>query len=288
MMFYPADWNPDEKNANSSKTNGLTARARLLRTATEAYFVKLAPLEILSADHPERSLWMGSYTKLLAFGLIEYKRILVISPDSTVLKNLDELFLFPSVPVAMPFIYRPEIPLPTYKYSSQLLLVEPADDYFNSIKETIQRKGVNSSDLDIISTAIQRKPLRIPQRPYHFPTSEFRQRSHTAYITDRNTSEVWDPERMMGEAKVLQFDDNVPKPWIKAKKGIMNGNMPMCRERDGFGATDCRDRAIWLGVYDMFRLRRESVCGVGFEVKDEEDEDRGWDGRMDMMVEVGK
>jgi hypothetical protein len=36
-------------------------------------------------------------------------------------------------------------------------------------------------------------------------------------------------------------------------------------------------------------LRRESVCGVGFEVKDDEDdEDRGWDGRLDMMVEIGK
>jgi hypothetical protein len=286
MMFYPADWALDEKDSNSNK---LTARARLLRSAKEAYFVQLTPLEVLGANHPERSLWRGSYTKLLAFGLIEYNRVLVISPDSTVLKNLDELFLFPPAPVAMPYVYRPGSALLSYEYSSQLFLVEPAEDSFASIKEAIREKGADSNDLDILSTVTHRKPLRLPQRPYHFPTSEFRRHSHTEYITDRNISETWDPERMMGEAKVLQFDDNVPKPWIKAKRGVMNSNMPMCREKDGFGATDCRDRAIWLGVYDSFQLRRESVCGVGFEVRDEEGlEDRSWDGRLDMMVEVGK
>jgi hypothetical protein len=285
MMFYPAEWVPDEKDANS---NNLTPRARLLRSAKETYFVQLTPLEVLGANHPERSLWTGSHTKLLAFGLVDYDRVLVISPDSTVLRNLDELFLFPSAPVAMPYVYRPGTAPPSYEYSSQLFLVEPAEGHFASVKEVIKRKGEGSNDLDILSTMSRRKPLRLPQRPYHLPTSEFRQHPHTEYITDRNISETWDPERIMDEAKVLQFDDNVPKPWIKAKRGIMNDNMPMCREKDGFGATDCRDRAIWLGVYDQFQLRRESVCGVGFEVKDEEGlEDRTWDGRLDMMVEVG-
>ncbi|EPE35105.1 Nucleotide-diphospho-sugar transferase [Glarea lozoyensis ATCC 20868] len=288
MMFYPADWDLDEKDTTPSKPDELTARARLLRTAKRAYFVKLTALDVLGANHPERSQWVGSYTKLLAFGLVEWDRVLVISPDSTVLNNLDELFLFPSAPIAMPYIYRPGTEPTSWTYSSQLLLVEPNEKLFEAVKNEIKEKGSDGNDMDILSSLTSRKPLRIPQRPYHFPTSEFRQHTHTTYLTTRNSSDTWDPERIMDEAKVLQFDDSVPKPWIKAKQGIMNSNMPICRERDGFGATDCRDRAKWLGVYETFQLRRESVCGVGFEVRGEVDEDRGWDGRLDMMVEVGK
>src|ERR1700712_2504659 len=98
-MFFPADWDSNERNEAAKKE--LTPRARLLQSAETSYYVKLAPLNTLSDDNPGQSQWMGEYTKLLAFNLTEFDRVLVISPDSTVFRNLDELFLFPRAPAGM-------------------------------------------------------------------------------------------------------------------------------------------------------------------------------------------
>jgi len=53
----------------------------------------------------EAGTWSDSYTKLLAFNQTQYDRVLSLDSDSTVLKPMDELFLLPDCPVAMPRAY---------------------------------------------------------------------------------------------------------------------------------------------------------------------------------------
>lgn len=86
-------------------------------------------------------------------------------------------------------------------------------------------------------------------------------------MTPRNRSESWDPDEILNEAKVVQYSDKgLPRPWVRAERAVLNRYMPGCREKEGFGGSECRERGIWLRLYREFIERREAVCGVGFEV----------------------
>jgi len=66
----------------------------------------------------------------------------------------------------------------------------------------------------------------------------------------------------------LHFSDwPVPKPWMRASQEVLNRYMPKCRKSEWFGASNCRDRAVWLKLYVDFAVRRKAVCGVGFELQ---------------------
>ena len=49
--------------------------------------------------------WDESVTKFLAFGLEYYDRVIALESEITLLDSLDELFLLPHTPVAMPRAY---------------------------------------------------------------------------------------------------------------------------------------------------------------------------------------
>ncbi|VEU20851.1 DEKNAAC101689 [Brettanomyces naardenensis] len=53
----------------------------------------------------ESSYWSKSFTKLYAFGLTQYERLVFIDSDSLVLRNMDELFTLPDSILATPVNY---------------------------------------------------------------------------------------------------------------------------------------------------------------------------------------
>lgn len=268
MMLYPSHWDPNEVD-EYDEALGLAPIARLLQQAQSAYYVKLRPVEVLHQNNSAQSTWADSYTKLLAFNLTEFDRVLSIDSDSIVKANLDELFLLPDAPVAMPYLYwgEPE----GWAFSSQLMLIKPSKEEFEKVEKAITTAKPDEYDMDIINNLYSpsKQILRISHRPWNLLSGEFRRRDHTAYLGSRSAK--WDPDQVLSEAKFMHFSDwPIPKPWIRAKKDVLNKYMPQCTKSEWFGASDCRDRTLWLKLYYDFAMQRKAVCGKGFELQSQE------------------
>lgn len=76
ILMYPNRW-----PANTTKRKAIE---RMLAKARDEYNVKLKPISPLQAS-PDVT-WGDSFTKLLAFNLTEYERILIFDSDSTILQ----------------------------------------------------------------------------------------------------------------------------------------------------------------------------------------------------------
>ncbi|GES65136.1 nucleotide-diphospho-sugar transferase [Aspergillus terreus] len=231
--------------------------AVLLRLARDKYGVKLKPVQVQSREGGDQT-WAESYTKLLAFNQTQYDRVLSLDSDSTVLQAMDELFLLPPCPVAMPRAYwlNPNDRV----LSSQVVLIQPSRSEFDRIMEAIRNARSNDYDMEIVNDLYRDSALVLPHRPYDLLTGEFRSKKHEAYLG--NPLEEWDPYAILEEAKYLHFSDwPVPKPWIQAPKHVIEEKQPTCdynpltQKED-----DCRALNIWLGVYDDFRKRRALIC----------------------------
>lgn len=265
-MLYPSTWDPDEIDDYSPSLD-YTPIARLLQEAQSKYYVKLQPVDIMHRNGTLQPTWADSYTKLLAFNLTQFDRVLALDSDSVVLKSLDDIFLLPKAPVAMPFVFWG---LPTgWSFSSQMLLLTPSATTFTQMASAIKNAKADEYDMDILNRLFNRRILKIPQRPFNLLSGEFRRRSHAAYLSSQ--SEKWDADAIFNEAYFLHFSDwPIPKPWMVAPKELLNKHMPKCQKNEWFGATDCRDRAVWLKLYWDFAVMRKNVCGMGFELQSQE------------------
>lgn len=208
VLLYSKQWDVDGQI--------LTDEARLLRKARDEYGAKLQPIDILRADDVTDPTWAAGFTKWLAFNQTQYKRVLTLDSDATILRPMDELFLLPSVPVAMPRAYWLNDSL-----SAQVTLVQPSSSAFAHIQEQIAKRGPNDFDMEIINALYEDSCMVFPHRPYNLLTGEFRKEGseHAAYLADPNDS--WDPLKIMGEAKYIHFSDwPLPKPWAPYDDGI--------------------------------------------------------------------
>ncbi|KAK5709328.1 hypothetical protein LTR17_019899 [Elasticomyces elasticus] len=85
---------------NASDTT-FEREARLLRRARDDFGAKLQAIEVLHEDNVADPTWASGFTKLLAFNQTQYKRVLSLDADATILRSMDEIFLMPPAPVAM-------------------------------------------------------------------------------------------------------------------------------------------------------------------------------------------
>jgi hypothetical protein len=123
---------------------------------------------------------------------------------------MDELFLLPQCPVAIPRAYW--LNLDDRVLSSQLVLIQPSEFEFNRIKKAIDGAGANDYDMEIINDLYKNSALVIPHRPYILLTGEFRSHNHADYLG--NDIQAWEPEKVLKEAKFIHFSDwPVPKVW---------------------------------------------------------------------------
>ena len=169
---------------------------------------------------------------------------------------MDELFLLPSCPVAMPRAYwlYPD----TKILSSQVVLAEPSEHEFARVMARVETAGRDDYDMEILNYLYGDAALVLPHRPYDLLTQVFRweEGEHAKYLGDE--SEVWDPIAVFNEARFLHFSDwPVPKPWLETKK-LRGQKQPGCRVRDG--VEYCVERDLWNGFYEDFMERRK-VCG---------------------------
>lgn len=164
---------------------------------------------------------------------------------------MDELFLLPPCPVAMPRAYW----LDDKSLSSQIVLIQPSNMEFMRIMEAINTPEIGF-DMEIVNILYGGSAIVLPHRPYDLLTSEFRGENHDKYMG--NNVEPWDPEAALKESKFLHFSDwPHPKPWIYAGS-MTDERKPKCFPDPSTGQdTDCRAQKLWLGFYSDFARRRK-------------------------------
>ncbi|KAL8811934.1 MAG: hypothetical protein Q9200_001402 [Gallowayella weberi] len=272
LLMYPSKFHLTGEDGTESQSweNGL------LRKARDEYNVKLKPIEVVARDsnEPKQATWAESYTKLLAFNQTQYARVLHLDSDATVLQTMDELFLLPPVPLAMPRAYW--MNASDRVMSSQLLLIKPSKLEFPRVPRAIEGSSPNEFDMDLVKNHYRDNALILPHRPYNMLMAEYRNTgNHKAYMGSEE--EPFDPEKALKEAKFLHFSDwPVPKvkslslyipttmltykqPWLPTADHLQK-TMPPCIPVSNTNNTDCRQQKMWLGFYDDFAQRRKAVC----------------------------
>ncbi|KAG9252448.1 glucose N-acetyltransferase [Emericellopsis atlantica] len=247
VLMYPSHMMP---NIEVEQTT--TDDQRLLRKAAEQYKVRLVPVEVQHRSGDDAT-WADSFTKLLAFNQTQYSRVLSLDSDSTLLQSMDELFLLPDCPVALPRAYWL---LPDNVLSSQVLLIQPTEHEFNRVYDAIGTAGDDDYDMEIVNNLYKDNAMILPHRSYDMLTGEFRNLGeHVHYLG--NGYETWDPVAHFNEAKFLHFSDwPVPKPWHQMSDKLREEKQPACRQVEG--VEKCVEREMWNDFYDDFRERRDT------------------------------
>jgi len=202
--------------------------------------------------------WADSYTKLLVFNQTQYDRVLSLDSDGTILQPMDELFLLPPAPIAMPRAYWMLNDKPPKKIlSSQVMLVQPDAAEFARLMNKTDLAGPKDYDMDIVNDLYLDSAMVLPHRAYDMLSAEYRSKDHRLYLG--SDVEEWDPIAALNEAKYLHFSDwPVPKPWIPMTDVEREKSQPECNAVDG--KEDCLQREMWNGFYADFADRRQRVC----------------------------
>lgn len=212
------------------------------------------------------STWDTSITKLRAFELTEYERVLHLDSDILLFQHLDELFLLPKAPIAMPRAYWTDLPPGQWPLTSLMMLIEPNPAELKGMLDTLRSwrmdpniNGSKQYDMELLNHRFGSSALVLPHRPYALLTAEFRRTDHAPYLGTINAPESlkhqWDPEKIRNEAKLVHFSDwPLPKPWIMWPHDGVTEIQPNCT------VPPCREREIWRGLYDEFRHRRKDQC----------------------------
>ncbi|KAL2808647.1 nucleotide-diphospho-sugar transferase [Aspergillus granulosus] len=251
LLMYPSSYSVNELDSSRESW--------LLRKARDEYGVTLIPVEI-QTRHGDDSSWAESYTKLLAFNQTQYDRVLSLDSDATMLKHLDELFLMPPCPVAMPRAYW--LDQNDHFLTSLLLLIKPSQFEFDRVMTAVSKANPAEYDMDILNRLYKDSALVLPHRPYALLTGVFRSNLHSRYLG--NSVEEWNPAKIIMEAKFVHFSDwPIPKPWITADPAIIQKHQPACNMDPETDQDDCRSRDIWLDLYREFADRRKRTCEIG-------------------------
>lgn len=137
LLLYSNEWNVESDLPEAS----------LLRKARDLYGVKLQPIEIWTADSVKDFTWAAGFTKWLAFNQTQYKRVITLDSDATILRPMDELFLMPSTPIALPRAYWLNNSL-----SAQITLVQPSEAGFAAIQKQMKSRKIDDYDMEIINS----------------------------------------------------------------------------------------------------------------------------------------
>ncbi|KAI9927306.1 hypothetical protein ASPWEDRAFT_122416 [Aspergillus wentii DTO 134E9] len=263
ILFYPESWDTEVSSAGDRSS-------QLLVMAREKYKALLIPIDVqmIKGGSGATESWDTSISKLLAFGETEYERIIHLDSDVSVLQNMDELFFLPHNQVAMPRAYW-ELP-DTKQLSSLIIVLEPSYHEYYALMEAakpamfgqvdINASSTHKYDMELMNDRYADSATVIPHRQYGLVTGEFRAQDHTKFLG--NDYEIWDPDKVMREAKLVHFSDwPLPKPWIMWPHDLLVEMLPKCKHNPGKpGESGCRDREVWKNLYDDFRRRRKDVC----------------------------
>ena len=244
ILFYPETWDLQVSDSHDRDS-------QLLVKAKEEFDTKLIPIE---ADKSENGDWNANFTQFLVWDQTQYDRVLHLDTDMTLYNHLDELFMLPKTSIAMTRAYWK---LPEKALSSKLLLIEPSHREYKRLLEAgrAAQKSGKTYDMDSLDGYYDGSALVLPHLGYGLTSGEFRSEDLEKFLGQAGG--VWDPERGMKAASVVYFlDEPFPKPWIMGPRNLFSEKVPQCKRLEA-DREDCRDKKIWLGLYDDFRQRRK-------------------------------
>ncbi|KAI4685772.1 uncharacterized protein J4E88_003608 [Alternaria novae-zelandiae] len=260
LMLYPQKWKVP-KDILDDDAPPTDYEGTLLAQARDQYHAKLNPIQVRTYVNEKDATWQDSYTKLLAWNQTQYKRVISLDSDATLLNHMDELFLLPTAPVAMPRAYW----LEQFFLSSQLIVIEPSEDSWQRVQSAMEHHEGHDYDMDILNKVFGASTSVIPHRRYDLLTGEFRHQidQHEAYLG--SPTERWNGRDAVKEAKFVHFSDwPLPKPWLNATEDQVARQQPSCRSLSE-GESDCTDRDVWLELRRDFSERRLRVCGKAYD-----------------------
>jgi hypothetical protein len=270
VLMYPQEWDVHQDDINWW----------LMRIAERKFRVQLQPIQLIGADNNDQipgtlnkpSDWNVSFTKIRTFELSQYKRVLHLDSDITLLQHLDELFLLPKTPIAMPRAYWSDGSSSSWPLTSLLMLVEPNPHEVPAMMEVLRQWRTAPSfaqskryDMDLLNNRFGSSAMVLPHRPYAMLTAEFRKHNHSTYLGIPDGPKMdprgkWDPDQALKEAKLVHFSDwPLPKPWIMWPAEGLAEMQPDC---SGSTKETCREREIWKNLYEDFRQSRKDLCKI--------------------------
>ncbi|KAK4539310.1 hypothetical protein LTR36_000803 [Oleoguttula mirabilis] len=273
VLLHNPEW-PTRSQGGSGRNS------ELLTLAAKRYNVKLKPVrlldergEITSTNSQGFSTWDTSITKLRAFELTQYDRVLSLDSDITLFQHMDELFLLPKAAVAMPRAYWSDVPPEQWPLTSLMILLEPNATELKGMLDTLHawwmdpvQNRTKKYDMELMNHRFGSSAMVLPHRPYALLSAEFRRHDHSAYLGTANTptdeKPTWDAEEVLKEAKLVHFSDwPLPKPWTMWPHDAVSEMQPDCDMLDvGNYQYSCREREIWKDLYNDFRRRRKEHC----------------------------
>ena len=108
------------------------------------------------------ALWTGSLTKLLAFTFTQYKCVLILDSDTTVLQPMEELSFLRRTPVAMPRAYW----LEDGQLTCMLVVFEQSSFQFERILNASMQRGVAEFDMEILNKLYAEDCFVLSHRKY--------------------------------------------------------------------------------------------------------------------------
>lgn len=212
VLIYPNHWGvPDEEEPTLPqglkrvKKNPVTTK--LLRLARDKYHVRLDPVSELRYQATE-STWRSSFTKIMAFNLTQYKRVLVLDSDAFVLKSLDDLFLrkhtFAKPPLAAPLAYWEPADGLDIMVTSGFMLIDPSNESYEKVLAASQTRPEFDYDMEVINNVFGGEIEILPHRGLSMLTAEYRETKHDAYL---GPNVEWDGKKELENLAYLHFSD---------------------------------------------------------------------------------
>ncbi|KAK4192993.1 nucleotide-diphospho-sugar transferase [Podospora australis] len=259
-LIYPEKWD-DEKVRKETRLYKLM---RIIRAKYPG--IKLYPSEVLWTPKGD-STWADSLTKLHAFALTEYSRVLVFDSDTLVLNNMDRYFLAPRAAVAVPRAYWMNEHGRNASFHDQVLgshvmLVEPNTHQYQRVVEEARVSG--DFDMEVVNHLFKDSAMILPHRGLALLTGEFRSKDHSKYLAG-DEDDVWDAVAEAASASLVHFSDwPLPKPWIRHSDEQWNDALPTCPDdgdkRRNKSKRDCPDRTVWASFYEDHASYMAQVC----------------------------
>jgi alpha-N-acetylglucosamine transferase len=186
---------------------------------------------------------------------------------------MDELFLLPPSPLAMPRAYwlAPTADSGTIiatdaqretKFTSTIMLVTPSTSEFDRVMAAVATASHDAYDMEVVNALYGDTARVLPHRPYVLLSQVLRWESDAERALYLGEGVAWDAEQLVAEAKYVHFSDwPIPKPWLPTPPGLKVNKQPKC----AVGLETCVERELWNGWYDEYRGRRE-VCSVALSL----------------------
>jgi hypothetical protein len=112
---------------------------------------------------------------------------------------MDELFFLPRTTIVMLCAYW----LVEDALSSQIAVTEPSKYQYERILQAFRQRRKSVFDMGTLNDLYAQDCIILPHRYYDLLTSEFRNTEHYRYLG--STTEKWDAEKVLEEAKYVHF-----------------------------------------------------------------------------------